>query len=494
MMISTNKCNSVKWSLLFLLLISVRVLAQPPDTSWLKTYGGTGSDGGRTIIQTSDQGYLIAGWTWSFGSGRNDVFLVKTTSLGDTLWTKAFGSPFSDSYASALQTSGTNYIVAYTRGLTTGNADIGLVKIDSIGDTVWTKSYGSMTVDGCYDLEQTIDSGFVLVGWTYSGLGGADVYVIKTDSTGDTLWTRTYGGPEDDYGYSIEPTDDHGYIIAGYTNSFGGGDYDIYIIKTDADGDTVWTSVLGGDADDFGYAVRETPASDYMIAGATWSFGYGTPVNSNVYLSKYNASGDTSWTRTFGGSENDGAYSIQHTIDNNFVIAGYTNSYGAGSFDIYTLKIDPYGDTLWTTTYGAASYDYGFSIIQNNDSSYTIVGSTLSYGAGDYDVLLIKTEPDLNILERKYSEKRLGDLNIKPNPFVHKADIHWSTNIDRPQITIYDVTGRIVKKFSHPVNQTANQISWYGDDGQGNTLPGGVYIVVLTRSGSTKTSAVTFIR
>ena len=126
MKIRIGKYHCSKYFILLFLLISTQAAAQPPDTIWLKTYGGPGSDGGRTVVQTSDQGYLIAGWTWSFGPGRNDIYLIKTTLSGDTLWTRAFGCPFSDSHASAIETNDTNYLVAYTRGLTTGNADIAL--------------------------------------------------------------------------------------------------------------------------------------------------------------------------------------------------------------------------------------------------------------------------------------------------------------------------------------------------------------------------------
>lgn len=484
----------ITWFLMLLLSMSIRALAQPPDTSWLKTYGGVGSDGGRTVIETSDQGYLIAGWTWSYGSGRSDVFLIRTTCTGDTLWTRAFGSPFSDSYASALETGDNNFIVAYTRGLTTGNADISLVKIDSNGDTLWTKSHGSMTVDGCYDVQQTNDSGFVIIGWTYSGAGGADVYMIKTDANGDTLWSRTYGGPEDDYGYSIQCTNDQGYIIGGYTNSFGSGDYDSYIIKTDMHGDTLWTRVLGGNFDDFGYSVYETPDTNYLLVGATWSFGPGTPDNSNVYLIKYNTAGDTVWTKTYGGIANERIYSITQTIDNDYIIAGYTNSYGAGGYDIYVLKIDNNGDTLWTTTYGATDYDQGFSIIQTSDHGYLIAGSTLSFGAGEYDVLLIKTEPDLYILEQKIIEKSINNIAIKPNPFIDKVAITWHTVDEIAYIKIYNSAGQMIKLFDALASQPFGQITWHGYDQHGNLLPSGVYVVLFQASKFYHTQRVTIIR
>ena len=482
--------HGIRSVLLVILLISLHANAQPPDTSWVKTYGGPDSDGGRNVIQTSDQGYLIAGWTWSFGPGRNDIFLIKTNAQGDTLWTRAYGSPFSDSYASAIETSDTNYVVAYTRGLTTGNADIGLIKINSSGDTVWTKSFGSMTVDGCYDIEQTSDNGFVLAGWTYSGGGGSDVYVIKTDASGDTMWSRVYGGNEDEYGYAIEQTSDNGYIIAGYTNSYGTGSYDTYIIKTDMNGDTLWTDVLGGDADDFAYGVMQASDSNYIVVGATWSFGPGTPDNSNSFLVKYNISGDTIWTTNSGGNFNERSYSLCQTLNTDIIIAGYTDSYGAGGFDIYLLKIDNSSDTLWTTTYGGVDNDFAYSIIQNSDTGYTIAGSTLSYGAGDYDVILLRTDPDLGILDNKHIEKDQCMININPNPFTNKAYIKCPMIPGHAHISIYDITGRIVKRL----DSYGDHIEWSGDDDQGNSLPNGVYILTYQHPNLYLARSITLIK
>jgi hypothetical protein len=485
--------NKVYYCIVFILsslIIGLPVFAQPPDTLWLRTYGGLLSDGGRDVIQTSDNGYLIAGWTWSFGPGRSDIFLVKTNAYGDTLWTRAWGSLFSDHYPSIVELSDTTYVIAYTRGLTTGNADIGLVRIDATGDTLWTRSYGSLTVDGCYDITRTIDSGLVLVGWTYAGAGGSDIYVIKTDMNGDTLWTRTYGGTEDDYGYSVQQTDDHGYIITGFTNSFSSGSYDIYTIKINENGGMLWSDVLGGSADDFGYGVQKTADSSYIVVGATWSFGIGTPLNSNVLIAKYHPSGDTAWTKVYGAYENERAYSIAQTIDSNFIITGYTDSYGNGADDVYLLKIDANSDTLWTATYGGPDHDHGFSIIQDKDTSYTITGSTLSFGAGDYDMFLLKTETDHAIAERYRADKSVHGIYLYPNPFSHTVEISWPSTDPGSMIKIYDITGRMVKKF----DKSLDKISWSGDDQNGNALANGIFIIVCKGSSVCQARSVALIR
>ncbi len=163
----------------------------------------------------------------------------------------------------------------------------------------WWRTYGGTHSDRGYCVQQTTDGGYIIAGSTYSfGPGTPDscnVYLIKTDASGDTLWTRAYGGAGCDEGYSVQQTTDGGYIIAGYTNSFGAGNGDIYLVKTDASGDTLWTRTFGGPDRDEGASIQQTADGGYVVAGRTYSFGAG---DADVYLVKTNAQGDTSWTRT----------------------------------------------------------------------------------------------------------------------------------------------------------------------------------------------------
>jgi len=156
-----------------------------------------------------------------------------------------------------------------------------------------------------------------------------------------TSWWRTYGGTTYDEGCSVQQTSDGGYIIAGHTLSFGAGRDDVYLIKTDASGDTQWTRTYGGTSYDFGCSVQQTSDSGYIIAGLTMSFGSG---NGDVYLIKTNASGDTLWTKTYGGMNDDFGYSVRQTSDGGYIVAGLTGSFGAGSDDVYHIKTDANGN------------------------------------------------------------------------------------------------------------------------------------------------------
>ena len=307
---------------------------EPGDTLWTRTYGGSDWDEAYSVQQTSDGGYIIAGSTSSFGAGGSDVYLVKTGSSGDALWTRSYGGSGDDYGFSVQQTSDGGYIIAGVTGsFGAGGYDVYLLKTDSSGDTLWTGTYGGNCYDYGRSVEQTSEGGYVIAGYTYL-YGPADVYLLKTNSSGETLWIRSYGGSRDDYGFSVQQTSDGGYIVTGATLSFGAGGADVYLLKTDSSGGSLWTRTYGGSDYDDGYSVRQTSDGGYIIAGYTWSFGAGL---SDVYLLKTDSSGGTLWTRTYGGSSEDVGYSLQQTSDGGYVIAGVTYSFGAGSSDVYLI-------------------------------------------------------------------------------------------------------------------------------------------------------------
>jgi len=316
---------------------------------WTKLYGGTGDDEGASVRQTTDGGYIIAGTTSSFGAGDDNVYLIKTNASGDTLWTRTYGGKDEDFGYSVRQTSDGGYVIAGRTASfgpgTPGYDNVYLIKTNASGDTLWTRVYGGDNEDFGYSIQQTTDGGYVAVGLTQSfGAGGLDVYLIKTNAAGDTLWTRTYGGTHIDAGYSVRQTSDGGYVIAGWTQSFGLTNYHVYLIKTNATGDTLWTRTYGGSGGDYGVSAQQTSDGGYVMVGYTGSFGAG---GYDVYLIKTNGSGDTLWTRTYGDTSDDEGFSVQQTSDGGYVIAGLTYSYGIGTPDysnVYLIKTDSLGN------------------------------------------------------------------------------------------------------------------------------------------------------
>ena len=375
-------------SVTIILLWSVNIFAQTPDTLWTRTYGAIDSDVGFSVQQTTDGGYIIVGGTSSYGAGSSDVYLIKTDKYGDTLWTKTYGGIDSDVGFSVQQTTDGGYIIAGgTSSYGAGSSDVYLIKTDANGDTIWTKTYGGVEFDVARSVQQTSDSGYIVAGYTWSyGAGIWDVYLIKTDSNGDTIWTRAYGGTESDQGYSVQQTTDDGYIIAGWTASYGAGDDDAYLIKTDTNGDTIWTKTYGSPHEDDAYSVQQTTDGGYIIVGMSHPTGL---EEGDVYLIKTDMNGDTIWTKIYERSGFDFAYSVQQTSDGGYIVANNIN------YDnIQVIKTNVDGDTLWTTTYGGAKYDFAYSVQQTTDDGYIIAGWTDSYGAGSGDVYLIKVLPE----------------------------------------------------------------------------------------------------
>ena len=414
---------------------------------WERTYGGTGDDVGCSVQQTSDGGYIIVGVTASYGAGGNDVYLIKTDASGDTLWTKTYGGAGDDGGWCVQQTPDGGYIIGgLTSSFGQGAWDVWLIKTNASGDTLWTKTYGGPRADVGFSVQQTSDGGYIVVGYTQSyGAGNEDVYLIKTDASGDTLWTRTFGGNYYDRGYSVLQTSDGGYFIAGTTASFSQGDEDAFLIKTNATGDALWIRIYGGAGNDDAHSASETSEGGFIIVGYSSSFGAGPQ---DVYLMRMDSNGEPYWIRTYGGANYDFGYSVQQTSDGGYIIAGYTWSFGAGSADVYLLKISPSGDTLWTRTYGGANDDRGYSVQQTLDGGYIIAGFTNYTGQGTADLYLIKTdangssgvEENSGVRDQR-SEVR---LTATPNPFASFATVPGHSN---QSFALYDISGRRVGTY-----------------------------------------------
>jgi hypothetical protein len=409
------------------------------DTLWMKTFGGANDDGGNSIQQTTDGGFIIAGSTTSFGAGGSDVYLIRTNAKGDSLWTKTYGGIKDDEGRSVQPTSDGGYIVSGTQTKATGIKDVYLIKTDANGDSLWTRTFGGVNDEEAYTVQLTSDGGYIICGYTKNfNLGGRDVYLIKTDANGDSIWTRTFGGVNDDEGRSVQQTSEGGYVIGGYTKSFGAGKSDFYLIKTDANGTLTWSKTFGGANDDGAYSIQQTTDGGFVIAGYTtisgnrdayiiktdkkgnglWSKNFGG-VNDQVcysvqettdggyialgysantvnsiscgYLLKIDANGNNLWTKKFFDTGDTEGSNIQTTTDGGYIIVGNTNTFGAGNYDIYLIKTNKTGSILWKKTYGGADYDQGSSVLQTSDGGYAVLGVTQSFGAGGRDIYLIKT-------------------------------------------------------------------------------------------------------
>jgi len=331
------------------------------NAQWAKTYGGSEDDYAFSIQQTSDGGYVVAGVTESFFDESADIWILKLASDGTIEWQKTYGRDHGDGAYSIQQTSDGGYVVAGYYPSVGWN--IWVLKLSSDGNIEWQKYYrGNYDQERGRSIQQTTDGGYIVasdpVHWDQPE-SDYDISVSKLTSNGDIEWYKTYRGSENDHAYSIQQTTEGGYVVAGETESFGAGNSDIWILKLASDGTIEWQKTYGGYASDGANSIRQTVDGGYVVAGQSNSFGAG---NSDIWVLKLASDGTVEWQKTYGGSQKDDAYSIQQTSDGGYVVAGQTDSFGAGSIDIWVLKLASDGTVEWQKTYGGYASDAAGSI------------------------------------------------------------------------------------------------------------------------------------
>lgn len=270
-----------------------------------------------------------------------------------------------------------------------GSSPVFLIKTDLNGNMLWHKSFYNTGEDewSCSSVVQANDGGYILAGSTniYGG-GISDAFVIKTDDSGNLIWSKTYGGNNDDYSSDLQKTNDGCYVMIGSTSSFGAGLVDVFLLKIDPNGFLLWGKTYGGINNESANSVQQTKDCGYIIAGWTES---PEPGIDNAYMIKTDSSGNFQWSRSFGKAVNASANSIQQTKDGGYIIA-------VNGVDINMIKIDTSGSILWSRTYGGYLAEHVSSVRETTDGGYVIVGATNSFGSGwnDFDVYLIKTKAD----------------------------------------------------------------------------------------------------
>ena len=461
-----------------------------------RTYGDSGFECGYSVQQTHDGGYVIAGVTSSWGAGSFDIYVIKTDSLGNTVWDAICGGTGVELGLSVQQTWAHSYTIAgWTESFGAGEEDVYLVSIDSAGNPLWDLTYGGSARDDAFSAHYTPDGRCIVVGGTHSfGSGLQDVYLISVDSLGNTLWETTIGDTGFEGGKSVCQTSDGGYAITGVTWSFGSGEGDVYMIKTDSLGNRLWEKAYGGALYEDGSSIQQTPDGGYAILATTRSFGAG---GTDAYLIRTDSVGNVLWDTTYGGSNDDIGISLDQTSDGGYILVGWTWSFGAGGMDLYLIKTDSLGNTLWDITYGDTGGDLGYSVQQTSDGGYIIGGATSSFGAGGSDIYLIKTDENglVGITEdqenRRSKIENRGLLQNHPNPFQRSTLISYSLPVPT-QVTleVYDITGRLVETLvSKRQNSGIHQVRW-----NRKTNPSGVYFYRLKANNFTDVKKMILVR
>ena len=471
--------------LIFCLIITISTFPQAPDTLWTKTFGGFDDEKGASVFQTSDGGFIITGFTFSYGEGLNDVWLVKTDSSGDTLWTRTFGDSMAQWGGSINKTNNNGYIIG---GFTNGNGEsrydsgVYLIQIDSNGNELWNNSYRSdKYFDTCREAQPTSDGGYILTGhWGTNTWGWGSLMLLKTNSVGSELWRKSYSSGFANEGYSLKQTSDDGYIIVGSSDN---GNMDLWLLKTDAQGDTTWTKKYGGTGEDSGYDVQQTEDGGYIVVG-TYDIGYQFY---DIWLLKTNSFGDTLWTKTFGGSGEDEGYSLDQTSDGGYIICGYSYSYGSGEDDCWIIKTDAAGTLEWEKVVGGINSDWGESIQQTSDGGYIITGVTESFGGGGGDVWLIKLGNESPVSTDAETVSSFYTLfQNYPNPFNPSTTIKYQlpSNVKSERanvkLRIFDILGREVATLVNQKQKPGSyEVEFNSNSGNDRNLTSGIYFYRL---------------
>jgi hypothetical protein len=371
-----------------------KVEQQPRDGTFMKTFGGKFADMGYSVQQTTDGGYIITGFTWSYGDIEGDVLLIKTNKYGNKIWQRTFGEHGERDEGNCVQqtTDGGYIITGYTWTFDTENYDINilLIKTNKYGNKIWHKTFGGMYYDIGNCVQQTSDGGYIITARTDSyGAGSGDVWLIKTDNFGNMVWNRTFGGDKSDYGYSVQQTSDGGYIITGETHSYGAGKSNVWLIKTDSTGNKEWDKTFSWKDYDTSYCVQQTSDGGYIIAGRTSFFEIW---ETDVWLIKTDSTGNKEWDKFFGGIENDTVRCVWETNDGGYILTGWTDSFGDLDGDVWVIKTDTNGNKTWDRTFGGTGWDRGYCIQQTSDDGYIISGEKSIIAYSNCDVWLIKTD------------------------------------------------------------------------------------------------------
>jgi len=426
----------VKWFLksvllfIFWIICFKQIFAQEPDTLWTKTFGGNLTDEGHDVQEISDGGFIVTGLTESFGAGNSDIWLIKTNSQGLQQWAKTIGGGFSENGNSIQQTNDEGFIIAGYQSTTNSveGRDFWLIKTDSMGDTLWTRRYGlNNDRDEAYSVVQTTDGGYILTGFTgWVITGHSDMLLIKTDQNGDTLWTLTYGGQFFDDGSSVAETDDGNFIVAGSTTSEFDTTIQAYLMKVNSSGDTLWTQKYGSQGITRGIFASQTDDQGYILGGDT---------DQDAWLLKADSLGNELWSLIFTEPNSEFINNVHQTRDGGYIATMWLNDGGSGNFG-RVIKTDSIGNVEWMKTYPslAGALKVFYSVKETSDLGYVLTGVTDNdINPPQFDLWLVRFE-GTEVIADFTADTLSGQLPLE----VHFTDLsslsvtswYWDFNND----------------------------------------------------------------
>jgi len=413
------------------------------DVVWAKNFGGSGDESPRSIITTNDGGYAVFGLTNSTDGDLadkqiavNDYWLIKLDANGNLQWQRTYGGSKDDQGQQAIQTSDGGYAITGYAMSDDGDAsnnegfhDNWILRLDSTGNVLWEKSFGFSGHDHSYDIIETEDGGFFFTGFldvtssngagstekssSLSAHGVGEFWGTKVDADGNLVWRKFFGGTNNDRSFGVIGANDGGYILVGASESDDfdisnpKGSYDYWVVKVDKNGNFVWERSFGGTGIDQSYDITKTADGHYAVIGNSFSTDLqitGNHGESDIWLVKFDDSGDLIWQQNYGGAAFDAARGINLASDGGFIISGNSKSFDKdattnfGENDIWVIKTNADGTIAWQRSFGGLALDFGYDAVQAADGSYVVVGETSSLDfpdishKGGADIVVLKIQ------------------------------------------------------------------------------------------------------
>ena len=461
--------------------------AFPQSILWNHTYGGDAYDEANSVQMTSDGGFIAVGYTQSFGLGRfGNAYMIRTNADGDTIWTKMFGSDGTDVFADLIATPDSGFIAVGLTDTPNDFENIYVVKVDNEGNTLFEKNFGGSQKDVGVSIAPAADGGFVITGGTKSfTVGEEDLFLFKIDASGDSLWFKTYGTAGNDPGYGISPTSDGGFIVSGLFNWS-----DAWLLRADANGDTLWTKTFGGSDYDEANFPMQTTDNGFIFCGSTASMGAG---DLDAYVVKTDSMGNLIWQKTYGGTGYDEGRRITAKPGGGYMILANTDSQVPAEFNYYLVSADENGDTVWTKTIGiAGGEDRAYDILNISQSEYIIAGSTFdAVNLNEATLTVVNDDSAPTGIKEENHIEGYSLSNAYPNPFNPTTTIGYSVGLSPAgssgsQLTtlkIFDVLGKEVAELVNSVQAPGIYKVKFNAEG----FASGLYFYRLTSGGFVQT-------
>lgn len=463
-----------------------------PDSLWLQTYGGNSVETGFSVIETSDDGYVFAGNTRSFGNGCNDVYLVKTDENGNEVWSKTYGGSDLDSAETVIETSDNGFfITGYTYSFNSMRSAIYLIKTDENGDSLWTKVIDETGCQFGRGGIQTSDGNFVVVGYEKCDDLGRMI-LLKTDEGGNILWSHYICGNGLDVfssGSCVQETSDSQLIITGCTNSAAQDYGNVYLVKADANGDTLWTRHYDDGSSCSGTFVQQTNDGGFVIVGIVLD-----GLSHNIVLKKTNESGEHQWTSVFGGQADYQGFCVRQTNDEGFLIAGSKANLLTNSSEAYILKTNSVGDSIWSQSYGS-NWSGATNLIVTDENEYVVVGSI--------NGTIFQQQSDAFLLKLGYTTYAEDGINPTPfglsnypNPFNPQTSISFSVPSEQQiELSVYNIKGqKVVDLVRDTLPSGTHSVVWEGKDAMGRHVTSGIYFYQLKTPTHTQTEKMILLK